>query len=178
MKKTLYSILITLFLLPTLVLAAGPHSVEFGDYETAQKIIKETMKAYYIKGPQFQYNFAKTQYGVTTPEDATSQDMKYFVCAAFTYTTYTEAFGTIYNKTNNLFPRYNYDIANAAGDYYRANKNNASALDGNYLVYYENTTEDAKAKYIYNNATSFDDFINIIIYHRLIFIWKLKRHVF
>ena len=38
------------------------------DYLETQKIIKEVMKDYYMKGERIQYNHAKTTYGVATPE--------------------------------------------------------------------------------------------------------------
>lgn len=159
MKK--FILLILMLIMPLSVKAALPQKTDL-DYAEAQKMIKEVMKAYYIKEEHFQYNYAKAQYGVHAPEDATSQDIKYLVCAAFTYTSYVEAFGTKYIANDSEFPRYNYDISDQAAAYYTANKDKSDKLDGNFLIYYENTTTDAKAKYIYKNATKLSDFVEII----------------
>jgi len=43
------------------------------------------MKAYYVSGIRIQYNNVKATYGEISPEEITSQDMKYDVCEAFIY---------------------------------------------------------------------------------------------
>lgn len=125
------------------------------NYEKTLDIIQETMKAYYFKGSKIQYNFAKAQYGINPPENATEQDTNYLVCAAYTYSTLVEAFGMKYS-TDSTTPQYNSQIISEARKYYNTNKN----LDGNYLIYYENTKENKK--YIYNNPKTYEDLVKQI----------------
>ena len=155
MKKIIFLILL-LIVIPTNIYAA----TEYGSYSDAQKMIKEAMKSYYMRGSNVQYNYSRATYGSASPEEMTKQDGGYLVCAAFTYSSYVEAFGMKYEKNVSEFPRYNYNISDAAAAYYNENKNNTSKLDGNYLIYYEN--DDEGIKYVYNNATSFDAFVQLI----------------
>lgn len=154
MKKVI--ILILLLLLPSNVYADNRVIGEYGTYENARKIIKETMRAYYIRGPHLQYNYSKAVYGGVSPEEATSQDIQYNVCAAYTYGVYNEAFGSRYLEDVETFPRYNYDISNVARAYYDAE----NPRDGTYLIWYANTTDNIN--YIYNDAYNFSDFVNLI----------------
>ena len=119
----------------------------YGSYSEAQKIIKEVMKGYFLKSELIQYNSAKKTYGFDNPEEATSQEMLYKTCTGFTYSSYVEAFGV--NQSIDNFPRASFDIIQVARDYYNNNKN-TNNLDGNYLLYYENTISGSKAKYVYN----------------------------
>lgn len=129
---------------------------QYGTYQDAQNIIKEVMKSYYIRGPYMQYNYSKVRYGKDSPEEATSQEIVYAVCAAYTYDVYSEAFGM--NSTY-AFPIYNTSISSKAAAYYQ---DETIAKDGHLLIYYENTTAANKAKYIYNDAENFEDFVEII----------------
>lgn len=155
MKKIIF-LLLLLIIIPMNISAA----TEFGSYTDAQQMIKEAMKSYYLRGSNVQYNYSRATYGSASPEEMTKQDGGYLVCAAFTYSTYVEAFGMKYEKGVSEFPRYNYNISDYAAKYYKDNKDDASKLDGNYLIYYENDSESIK--YVYNNATSFDAFVNLI----------------
>lgn len=160
-KKVLISIIVLIIGIilahnPLKAATVKPTPYEYGSYDDAINIVKETMLSYYIRGPQIQYNYAKTTYPIGSPEEATIQDNNYSVCAAYTYSVYSEAFGIKYNKGISEFPRYNYNISDVAREYYE-NKNNA--FDGNFLIYYENDAN--KIKYIYGDQTtnySTDDF--------------------
>ena len=132
-------------------------------YSNAQNYIKEVMASYYFKGPAFQYNYSKSTFGLEVPEDATSQDIKYMVCSAFVYDVHAEAFG-MYYKSTSKFPRYNDESLTIVKDYYLQNKN--SKINGNYLVYYQNNTENIKyadglATGV-NDKIKFQDFVELI----------------
>ena len=114
MRKLIKKIIIAIILIPLeinaeTILSSG---TPYGTYEDAQKMIKEVMKAYYNRGSYIQYNYAKATYGLESPEEATSQDIRYNVCAAYTYDVLTETFGLTYklNETETSFPRYANDI--------------------------------------------------------------------
>lgn len=122
----------------------------YGDYDTSRRIIKEVMKAYYLKGPNIQYNYAKINYTETSPEEATPQDINYKVCAGFTYAVYNEAFGM--NSKVDKFPMFNYDIIDQAQAYYESGK----PLDGNLVVYYFN--KEKKVNYSANGKFDIPSF--------------------
>ena len=88
------------------VTTSPPKSTNKLKYEDAKNIVKEVMKAYYVKGSKIQYNFAKSTYYQDSPEDATSQKTAYFVCASFATTVQHEAFG-MHGKKNSDFPKTN-----------------------------------------------------------------------
>ena len=141
---------IFLFFLSSLnVFAEESRVKEYGNYDDAIKIIQEVMKDYYIRGERLQYNYSRAGYGSYSPEEATIQDNKHLVCASYTYSSYVEAFGV---SSSSSFPPYNYSITDAASAYYNENKNNPSKLDGNLLIYYQNTSVGNQAKYIYNHS--------------------------
>lgn len=155
MKK--YKLIILLFILilnPVLVLAENIKG-QYGNYSDALEIVKETMKSYYIRGPYIQYNYSKTQYPILSPEESTSQDTKYSVCASYTYGVYAEAFGMKYQKDVSEFPRYNYEISNAAENYYDNYISNNKGNDGTFLIYYQNNSESIK--YIYGDNDFSED---------------------
>lgn len=133
-------------------------SGEYGDYDTASKIIQEVMKDFYLREDRIQYNYSRASYGGNSPEEATFQDNKHLVCASYTFSSYKEAFGVLSNV--NEFPMYNYSITDAASAYYQTNKNNTEMLDGHYLIYYEKkaTNSSEGIKYILNNKISASDF--------------------
>ena len=83
MKKKIILMLV-LFLFPFYVFGEETIDGEYGTYEDASKMLKETMKAYYMRGPYLQYNYARATYASEAPEESTSQDPKYMVCAAYT----------------------------------------------------------------------------------------------
>jgi len=160
------------FLLMFLILFLNISLVSAGDnlkFETAQKMIKEVMDAYYNRRTAIQYNFSKATYGEQSPEEATSQDTKYDVCGAFVSDVYSETFGikhnsTAYNKkysynieekTTNLFeafPKLNEHSIEAARVYLDASGKDSSnyPLDGNFLIYYEKPSKSTK--YLYNQT--------------------------
>lgn len=162
MKK--YKLIILLFVLvlnPILVFAENIKG-EYGNYSDAIDIVKETMKSYYIRGPYIQYNYSKSPYPILSPEEATSQDANYSVCASYTYGVYAEAFGMKYQKSVSEFPRYNYDISDAAANYYEKNIKNNQGDDGTFLVYYQNNSKSIK--YIYGDGdASIDNDLDTLI---------------
>jgi len=137
-----------------------PPPTEYGTYADAVEMIRESMRSYYMRGTNIQYNYSKTVYPIGAPEEATSQDLNYSVCAAYTYSAHAEAFGMLYEKDVSEFPRYNYDILKVAKEEYE--KNNT---DGNFLIYYQNKEN---VKYIYgdkspsSNANDFELIISQI----------------
>lgn len=175
MKKLLYLIPVVLVIL--LIIFLNPKTtkpnLEFNNnkgnkpniennntikYEEAQKAIKEVMKQYYIKGPYFQYNYAKATYGAESPEDATSQDTKYAVCGAFTYDIYAETFGM-----KSGFPSDNSKIMEAASNSLGKNQG------GKLLIYYQKNnivdgkvTTPAARKFLYQNKYKFSEFVEIV----------------
>ncbi len=141
MKKIFKLIILLIILSPTIV-SADFIKQEYGDYETAQKIVKEVMKSYYIRGRNIQYNYSKVNYPINSPEEATSQDITYSVCAAYTYSVHNQAFGIKYDSKSSYdkFPRYNYNISEQAYDYYKnkIRKNDEMVKgDGTFLLYYQ-----------------------------------------
>lgn len=69
-KIKIMLMLIMLLLLPKIVLAGISTERIYGTYEQAINIVQEVMQAYYLRGPYLQYNYAKSTYGVISPEDA------------------------------------------------------------------------------------------------------------
>ena len=89
MKKRLIKIIVFIILIMPCYVYADDIS-----YEDAQKMVKESMQAWYMRGSYLQYNSAKKSYiQVYHPEDSTSQDMGYTVCSGYTNIVYQEAFG-------------------------------------------------------------------------------------
>lgn len=155
MKKIIKLLVFLLIFINPIFVSAESIKGEYGDYDTAINMVKETMKSYYIRGTYAQYNYSKTSYPIGSPEEATSQDTNYSVCAAYTYSVYTEAFGMKYVSGVSEFPRYNYDISGKASDYYNNNISNNVGDDGTFLIYYENT--GSNIKYIYNDDNTSSD---------------------
>ena len=155
MKKIIKLLVFLLIFINPILVSAESIKGEYGDYDTAINMVKETMKSYYIRGVYQQYNYAKTIYPIGSPEEATSQDINYSVCAAYTYSVYTEAFGMKYVSGVSEFPRFNYDISGKASDYYNNNISNNVGDDGTFLIYYENT--GSNIKYIYNDDNTSSD---------------------
>ena len=147
-------------------------------YNEASNMVQEVMKQYYIRGPYFQYNYAKAEYYNLDPEEGTVQDNKYTVCAGFTHNVYNQAFGikgpsTYMSGENtfkeNAFPQYNYHIVYAAQHAYQKIKNKTIKDDGNLLLYYQSnvntkdTGGDGKGrdreivKYVYGDTNTSSD---------------------
>ena len=147
--KTIYYIIFIMLLFISPMLA----NAEDLTYTEAQNMVKEVMKQYYVRGPYFQYNYAKAEYSNLAPEEGTLQDNKYTVCAGYTHNVYNQAFGILGNTKymsaadtfkENTFPRYNYHIIYAAQHAYKKIKSGSITDDGNLLLYYEsnvNTTD-------------------------------------
>ena len=163
MQRSISIIRILFLLLITIVTNPSPANVvqsaaqTYGTYSDAVEMVRESMRSYYMRGPKIQYNYAKTSYPIGSPEEATEQDTNYSVCAAYTYSVYSEAFGIKYISGVSEFPRYNYDIINVAKDAYSKNQK-----DGKLLIYYQNTKD--KTKYIYGDTTTSnsDDFDTLV----------------
>ena len=145
--KTIYFIIISVFILinPLFV------NAENLTYTEAQNMVKEVMKQYYVRGPYFQYNYAKAEYYNLAPEEGTLQDNKYTVCAGYTHNVYNQAFGILGSTKymsakdtfkENAFPRYNYHIIYAGQHAYKKIKSGDLTDDGNLLLYYESTTSE------------------------------------
>ncbi|MBQ6495369.1 MAG: DUF11 domain-containing protein [Bacilli bacterium] len=158
MRKLIKKIIIAIILIPLeinaeTILSSG---TPYGTYEDAQKMIKEVMKAYYNRGSYIQYNYAKATYGLESPEEATSQDIRYNVCAAYTYDVLTETFGLTYklNETETSFPRYANDILKRGKYLYESNDNKE-------LIYYENTSNNTYYVKGYSGTEdiSFNEFV-------------------
>ena len=155
---------------------------KYGTYQKASNIVKEVMRDYYIKGSRIQYNHSRAFWGIESPEDATSQNILYQVCSAYSSNIYKEAFGI--NNNNGKFPRSSDEIITAARDYYVCKDSDitkrfeCSKRNGTYLIYYQNTqnvnysyTNNSgkkntatleKSKYIYKNAENFSQFVDLI----------------
>ena len=143
MRKIYYCLLLIIFM-PLLVFADDKVKGEYGTYENAQKLIKEAMKTFYIRGPFIQYNYAKIDYGFQLPENATSQNILYMVCAGFSYDLYTEALGVSNGEASDemKFPIYNTQVTELARTYLDNNLDNTNELSsGKLLIYYKGPTD-------------------------------------
>ena len=139
--KKLYILIVLLLLINPLYVSAAELT-----YEEAINMVQEIMKQYYIRGPYLQYNYAKAAYYNLEPEEATSQDNKYTVCAGFTHNVYNQAFGIVGPTTymsaankfkENAFPQYNYHIIYAGQHAYQKIRDKEIKNDGTLLLYYE-----------------------------------------
>ena len=159
MFKTIYFIIfiMILFVCPSFV------SAEDLTYTEAQNMVKEVMKQYYVRGPYFQYNYAKALYYNLPPEEGTLQDNKYTVCAGYTHNVYNQAFGikgssTYMNGDNsfkeNSFPQYNYHIIYAAQHAYKKIKSGSLTDNGNLLIYYQSTVATSETSDGYTRSRS------------------------
>ena len=172
MKKIYILIFLILFINPLYVKA------ESISYDDAIEMVQEVMKQYYVRGPYIQYNYAKAVYSNLIPEDATSQDNKYTVCAGFTHLVYNRAFGikgdAKFMSGNNTFkadsfPQYNYHIVYAAQSAYKKIQSRTIKNDGTQLLYYQSNTNEKDTggdgyernreivKYVYGDTNSNSD---------------------
>ena len=154
MKKRVFKTLVfIILLLPCYVYA------EDISYEDAQKIVKESMQAWYMRGTYIQYNGSKNLYfEVNHPENSTSQDMGYTVCSGYTNLVYQEAFGMMaedkgkYSGTK--IPTSSTTYVLHTEDYISPEKHNcqtgvsSQGCNGEYAIYFEKK-EDNKS-YFYN----------------------------
>ena len=167
MKKKLFKILVFIILL----LPCYVHAEDIS-YENAQKIVKEVMQAWYMRGSYRQYNSSKNLYfGINHPEDSTSQDMGYSVCTGFTNVVYQESFGTMaaskdaLNKTN--IPTVSKQYCLHTEDYIAQNScqigTSKTGCNGEYAIYFENkahqykkedgtVVDKAASSYFYNTS--------------------------
>ena len=158
-KKIKFMIIIAVvFICPLFVNATSDLT-----YTKAQNMVKEVMKQYYIRGPYFQYNYAKAEYYDLAPEEGTVQDNKYTVCAGYTHNIYNQAFGiegdSKYMDGNNSyketsFPQYNYHIIYAAQHAYKKIKDGTIKDNGNLLIYYQSTVSTTDSSDGYNRTRS------------------------
>lgn len=79
-------------------------------YTDVQKALQEVAYAYYMRGPNIQYNSMKGLPSLYSPEEATSQNMNYMVCSAFTRNVYYDLLGI-------KIPPYTYSQLKYAKDY-------------------------------------------------------------
>lgn len=173
MKKLLKLVVILFILIPIYVKALDFKTTEYGSYDEAKELVKEVMKSYYFKGDDIQYNYSKVKYPIGVPEEATSQDINYSVCAAFTYSVHNQAFGMIVKGTDSYkeFPRYNYDISDNAYAFYKEFIETTDGMkkgDGHFLLYYQHSlndhstsckieninNDDEKIKYVYGDTNT------------------------
>ena len=92
-KINLFFIIMIIFLISPLHVNAAECNLSYND---AKKMIKESMRSYYIRGPYFQYNTAKyagINNGYIIPEEGTLQDNRYLVCSGFVHASIKTAFG-------------------------------------------------------------------------------------
>lgn len=162
MKKRLYKILVfIIFLLPCYVYA------EDISYDNAQKIVKEVMQAWYMRGSYIQYNNAKKAYTyIYHPENSTSQDMGYATCTGYTNTVYQEAFGmvssdkTTYNVEK--IPTTSEIYCYHTGDYITkksctTGNITTAGCNGEYAIYYEKTGENGKTYFYKKENQTFSN---------------------
>lgn len=171
-QKLKLVIVFLLFLSPKIIWAERIDArVPYGTYDKARELVKEGMKSYYLRGPSIQYNYSKATYGEEAPEEATSQDTKYAVCAAYTYDVYTETFGVKYDR-NSSTNYYHQDkspidtgsILGTAREYcieancFDTANRDERKLNGNFLIYYQNGDN----KYVYGDSDDIFDLIELI----------------
>ncbi len=157
--KGLLFVIIGLFIFSSNVLA---DLQSYGTYTDAKKMIQEVIKDYYMRGPYIQYHHSRAEYGVNTPEDATSQETNYAVCANFVYGCYVEAFGMVGTSEDNptfygsFFPKTSNQWETAAAQYYSLIDNNTVADDCSYIVYYEKaeTKNTEKIKFVCKHSNT------------------------
>lgn len=133
MKKLYKLILLLIITLVPIKIAAEtiPSDTPYGTYEDAQKMIKEAIIDYYLRGPSIQYNYPRASWYL--PEEATSQDMHYLVCGTFVYQAYSLAFGA------SNFPKYQSSVESKANTYYQNNDPSLIYYYGdNNNIYYPN----------------------------------------
>ena len=169
MKNKLILLFVILFIIiPTCVLAKCTDSkgneITTCNYEEAKDIVKELMRDYYIRGPYLQYNGSRVSYGTMSPEDATSQNINYKVCAAYADDVYKFSFGieSIDNRSSSgyytSFPRHSYNVVDVARCLYSKVPGASVSLEGHYSS--DDTTLE-KAKCDVFGA----DYKNFLIYY-------------
>ena len=114
MKKTYtFLLLIIIILIPSKIEASTiSENTPYGTYSDAQKMIKESMRAYYLRGPSLQYNNPRATHEL--PEEASPQDTHYQVCGTLVYQAYRLAFGA-----GSTFPKYQTTVEANSNTYYQ-----------------------------------------------------------
>ena len=134
-------------------------------YSRTKMIVKEVMKQYYMRGEIYQYNGKRPHIPPLPPEDATVQDRQFTGCSNYRLGIFHEAFGMLNGSFTYGYMDHGVIIGHARS-YYKKMKNGEEASDGHYLLYYENTTDNAKAKYVYNykntDNVDFKEFAKIL----------------
>ena len=151
MKKRLIKIIVFIILIMPCYVYAEDIS-----YENAQKIVKEVMQAWYMRGSYLQYNSSKNvYYEFDHPEDLTSQDMGYTVCSGYTSDVYKESFGVDVGYTTDERNKYNIakipelstEYCYHTNDYITKNTcttgNLKNKCNGEYAIYSEATGDDS-----------------------------------
>ena len=87
-KKFMFSI--TIGILSLITLHSKVFATTLSDFKSA---FKEVAYAYYMRGTSIQYNSMKGLPSWFSPEEATSQNINYMVCSAFTKNVYNELLG-------------------------------------------------------------------------------------
>ena len=169
MKKRLIKIIVFIILIMPCYVYAEDIS-----YDNAQKIVKESMQAWYMRGSYLQYNSSKkSYYKIVHPEESTSQDMGYTVCSGYTNLVYQEAFGMMaedkgkYSGTR--IPTSSTTYVLHTEDYIK-NHNcqtgvSSTGCNGEYAIYYEKNTDNTTYFYNISNTNenpTFEEFIQNI----------------
>ena len=169
MKKRLIKIIVFIILIMPCYVYAEDIS-----YDNAQKIVKESMQAWYMRGSYLQYNSSKkSYYKIVHPEESTSQDMGYTVCSGYTNLVYQEAFGMMaedkgkYSGTK--IPTSSTTYVLHTEDYIK-NHNcqtgvSSTGCNGEYAIYYEKNTDNTTYFYNISNTNenpTFEEFIQNI----------------
>lgn len=169
MKKI---VIIMLFFL--LIIPVNAKEIEAGTktsyyFSTTQKIVKEVMKEYYLRGENIQYSASRIMVPGMPPEDATSQDRQYHNCVNFYYNVLYEAFHM--NKESKHPITSTMDGLKQARNYYnnyiKGKENDskyASYRDGHFLLFYQSkkTSKLNAGKYIYKNNYDFSSFVKLL----------------
>ncbi len=134
------------------------------NFSTTKKIIQEVMKDYYIRGENIQYQASRRKIPGLPPEDATSQDRQYHVCAGYYYNIFYEAFNM--NSKSKNYLEQSMDAISQARNYYlnkiKGKENNSSYVkyrDGHFLLFYKNAASSSSDSYIYGNNYDFSEFV-------------------
>ncbi len=138
-------------------------------FSTTQKVMKEVMKDYYLRGENIQYSASRIMTPGMPPEDATSQDRQYHNCVNYYYNVLYEAFHMNKESKHPITSLMN--GLTQARDYYnkyiKGKENDskyASYRDGHFLLFYQSkkTAKLTAGKYIYKNNYNFSSFVKLL----------------
>ena len=140
MKKLIIFLISVLLILPVKAKEIEAGTKTSYNFSTTQKVMKEVMKQYYLRGENIQYSASRIMVPGTPPEDATSQDRQYHNCVNFYYNILYEAFHM--NKESKHPITSTMDGLKQARNYYnnyiKGKENNskyASYRDGHFLLF-------------------------------------------